>query len=326
MAGTKSAARPLTDHDEIRRWAQERNAKPACARCSGGGTDIGMIRLGFPGGEGSLEEISWSDWFQKFDESNLALLVQEQTARGEKSNLHQLASREPVEQSGRKSGHTSSRSSTRGSRWSETSNSQSASFNTEEVDSRRRRPEPDPDRGEGIKPAGVPALARGRHGRRRDAQASRRVGSDCVAQLHAAHPASEARPGELRPAPQVQSRGLAARTPAGHVGARTARKLLGRSQPAGRAGRAADRAVDVLAVVEPLHPEYWLAHQADGKKAGPEERNMSRPCAIVARILDPPGERTVGWSGSHGQNLREEPSSCEKMGQPGDQKLTQKNR
>jgi hypothetical protein len=37
-----------------------------------------MIRLDFPGygGEESLEEISWDEWFDKFDERNLALLVQ----------------------------------------------------------------------------------------------------------------------------------------------------------------------------------------------------------------------------------------------------------
>jgi len=36
-----------------------------------------MIRLDFPGysGERSLEPIDWDDWFDKFEESNLALLV-----------------------------------------------------------------------------------------------------------------------------------------------------------------------------------------------------------------------------------------------------------
>jgi hypothetical protein len=51
-------------------------------RGTGGPDDVGMIRLDFPGysGEGSLEEISWDEWFDKFDESNLALLVQDETA------------------------------------------------------------------------------------------------------------------------------------------------------------------------------------------------------------------------------------------------------
>jgi hypothetical protein len=146
MAGTKSAARPLTDHDEIRRWAQERNAKPACVRHTGRGNQIGMIRLDFPGysGEGSLQEISWNDWFQKFDENNLALLIQEQTARGSKSNFNKLVIRDTAEQSGRNGGRASRRSSSGRSRRSETSNSQSASsdddFDVEEVKAEEAEP------------------------------------------------------------------------------------------------------------------------------------------------------------------------------------------
>lgn len=99
MARTSAAARPLTDHEKIRSWAQERGAKPACVRRTGGQGDVGMIRLDFPGysGEGSLEPISWDEWFQKFDDTNLALLVQDQTADGEQSNFNKLVSRETVE-------------------------------------------------------------------------------------------------------------------------------------------------------------------------------------------------------------------------------------
>lgn len=58
-----------------------------------------MIRLDFPGfsGENSLEEISWDEWFQKFDEQGLALLFQDTTARGEKSNFNKLVARETAE-------------------------------------------------------------------------------------------------------------------------------------------------------------------------------------------------------------------------------------
>jgi hypothetical protein len=92
------------DHDEIRQWAEERNARPASVRGTGGGEDVGMIRLDFPGfsGEGSLEHIEWDEWFQKFDESGLALLVQETTADGQQSNFNKLISRETAEESSRK--------------------------------------------------------------------------------------------------------------------------------------------------------------------------------------------------------------------------------
>ena len=136
MARTAASARPLTDHDEIRRWAEERNAKPSCVRRTGGGNDVGMIRLDFPGysGEGSLEEISWDDWFQKFDESNLALLVQDQTARGQQSNFNKLVSRENAEDSGLNGGHSSRSSGARGSKRSQASSSQSASDEDSDMD------------------------------------------------------------------------------------------------------------------------------------------------------------------------------------------------
>lgn len=63
---------------------------------TGGKTDTGMIRLDFPGysGEESLQPVSWDDWFEKFDESNLSLLVQDKTSGGQKSNFNKLVSRE----------------------------------------------------------------------------------------------------------------------------------------------------------------------------------------------------------------------------------------
>lgn len=94
---TKSggSAEPLTDHDQIRQWAEERGGTPSCVRGTGGKGDIGMLRLDFPGytGEDTLEPISWEDWFEKFDERGLALLVQEKTSKGQKSNFNKLVSR-----------------------------------------------------------------------------------------------------------------------------------------------------------------------------------------------------------------------------------------
>jgi hypothetical protein len=98
-----ASSQATTDHETIRRWAEERGGKPACVRGTGGKNDIGMLRLDFPGysGEESLERISWDDWFQKFDERELALLFQEETASGSKSNFNKLVSRETAEQAGK---------------------------------------------------------------------------------------------------------------------------------------------------------------------------------------------------------------------------------
>jgi len=94
------AARPLTDHEEIRQWAEERGASPACVRGTGGKGDVGMLRLDFPGwsGEESLEHIAWDEWFERFDERNLALMVQDTTAGGETSNFNKLVSRQSAAQ------------------------------------------------------------------------------------------------------------------------------------------------------------------------------------------------------------------------------------
>jgi hypothetical protein len=90
-----SSARPLVDHGEIRQWAEERGGKPTCVRGTAGNDDVGMLRIDFPGysGAGSLEEIDWNDWFEKFDERNLALLVQDETAGGQLSNFNKLVNR-----------------------------------------------------------------------------------------------------------------------------------------------------------------------------------------------------------------------------------------
>jgi len=96
---TKHTSHTTTDHEEIRRWAEERKAKPACVRGTGGKKDVGMLRLDFPGytGEDKLEEISWDEWIKKFDESKLALLYQEETAGGAKSNFNKLVNRDTAD-------------------------------------------------------------------------------------------------------------------------------------------------------------------------------------------------------------------------------------
>ncbi len=103
----RTTGKNTTDHDEIRRWAEERGGTPAHVRRTGSDEDVGILRIDFPGytdGD-TLEEISWDDWFEKFDERGLALVYQEKTAGGQKSNFNKLVSRESAE-----SGSTRSKS------------------------------------------------------------------------------------------------------------------------------------------------------------------------------------------------------------------------
>lgn len=97
----RAQVKVTTDHEEIRRWAEERGAQPARVRSTGGNGDVGIIRLEFPGAPGAkdqdLEPISWDDWFREFDERGLALVYEETTATGQKSNFNKIISRETAE-------------------------------------------------------------------------------------------------------------------------------------------------------------------------------------------------------------------------------------
>ncbi len=95
-----TTAKVTTDHDEIRRWAEQRGAKPATVLRPGNDGEPGSVRLDFPGdgAPGSLEEMSWDGWFKKFDQSSLALLYQEQTAGGERSDFYEIITRETAEE------------------------------------------------------------------------------------------------------------------------------------------------------------------------------------------------------------------------------------
>ncbi|HEY8520674.1 MAG TPA: hypothetical protein VIN61_11385 [Gammaproteobacteria bacterium] len=90
-----SDAKRTTDHATIRRWVEARNGRPARVKGTGGGDDVGLLRIDFPGyaGEQSLEAISWDDFFAKFDEQRLAFLYQERTADGELSTFNKLVHR-----------------------------------------------------------------------------------------------------------------------------------------------------------------------------------------------------------------------------------------
>ena len=94
-------AKVTTDHDEIRKWAEARGGRPAAVRSTQSKDGAGIIRIEFPNApnakDDNLEEITWDEFFEKFDESNLALLYQEETASGQRSNFNKLVGRETAE-------------------------------------------------------------------------------------------------------------------------------------------------------------------------------------------------------------------------------------
>ncbi len=88
-----------TDPKEIIKWVETRDGKPAHVKHTGGPNDAGLLRIDFPGYSGgeSLEEISWDEFFQKFDERNLAFLYQDKISSGEESHFSKLISRDSAE-------------------------------------------------------------------------------------------------------------------------------------------------------------------------------------------------------------------------------------
>ncbi len=103
-----ASARAAIDHDEIREWVEERGGHPARVKESGDANDPGILRIDYPGfsGQGTLERISWDEFFDAFDENKLAFLFQDESD----SRLSKLVDRSSVEVSrGRTRKRTTSR-------------------------------------------------------------------------------------------------------------------------------------------------------------------------------------------------------------------------
>jgi len=86
------AAKQTTEHEEIKRWVESHGGHPATVKRTRSKGDVGLIRIDFPGfsGEGSLEPISWDEWFSKFDAQGLAFLYQS----GKNTNFNKLVRRD----------------------------------------------------------------------------------------------------------------------------------------------------------------------------------------------------------------------------------------
>jgi hypothetical protein len=82
------------DHDEIRRWAEARNAIPCEVASTERDGEAGILRFCFPKAKNrnddSLKQIEWDEFFSKFDENGLSMVFQEKTAGGARSNFNKL--------------------------------------------------------------------------------------------------------------------------------------------------------------------------------------------------------------------------------------------
>lgn len=89
-------AQTTTDHDTIRKWVEARDGRPAAVAQTHEGDEVGVIRIAFAGKgdkpEG-LEDITWDEFFEKFEEKKLAFLYQEKTKDGGTSRFFKLVKR-----------------------------------------------------------------------------------------------------------------------------------------------------------------------------------------------------------------------------------------
>lgn len=95
---SSTSTKRTTNHEVIRLWCEDRGGVPAAVTETHGRDDVGIIRIHFPGqGSGDqLDEISWDEFFQKFEDAGLAFLYDIRTESGELSRFSKLVSRTEV--------------------------------------------------------------------------------------------------------------------------------------------------------------------------------------------------------------------------------------
>ena len=89
-----SEAKITTDHSQIRRWADQRGGHPATVKATSEDGGAGILRLDFDPKDESLKNVSWDDFFQKFEREKLALLYQDKTSDGKISRFHKFVDRD----------------------------------------------------------------------------------------------------------------------------------------------------------------------------------------------------------------------------------------
>ena len=89
-----SQGKTTTDHKAIRKWVEERGGHPATVEGTETGREhAGILRVDFDPKDDKLHTLSWDEFFEKFDEAELAFLHQDKTADGKVSRFHKFVSR-----------------------------------------------------------------------------------------------------------------------------------------------------------------------------------------------------------------------------------------
>jgi len=88
-----STEQTTTDHQQIRRWIEERGGVPIAVEETGNGREPGVLRVDFDPKDSALKQVSWDDFFQKFEKEKLAFLYQDKTKDGSVSRFHKFVQR-----------------------------------------------------------------------------------------------------------------------------------------------------------------------------------------------------------------------------------------
>jgi len=89
-----SEGHTTTDHEKIKKWAKDRDGVSATVKETEKNGHAGILRIDFGPREKGLEEISWEDFFRKFEEAHLAFLYQDKTKDGKVSRFHKFVARD----------------------------------------------------------------------------------------------------------------------------------------------------------------------------------------------------------------------------------------
>jgi glutathione synthase/RimK-type ligase-like ATP-grasp enzyme len=89
-----SQANTTTDHKLIRKWIEERKGRPTVVKGTEGKDGEGILRVDFREPDEKLEEISWDEFFETFEDRKLAFLHQDKTADGQTSRFFKFVHRE----------------------------------------------------------------------------------------------------------------------------------------------------------------------------------------------------------------------------------------
>lgn len=94
-----------TNHEEIKSWITTHDGKPDLIQTPGVGNSEEGLRIDFPGKEDEeyfnentkSEDISWNEFFKRFEEWNLAFMYEEKTRGKNLSNAYRFIKRDQLD-------------------------------------------------------------------------------------------------------------------------------------------------------------------------------------------------------------------------------------